>query len=946
MGRQKSNSADKFPWEDYFNENQVNFDHASEVCRDTYTGADMVRKAANLLGYKDTSGTKDENCQKINKQVTILRERIQKIKNEEEKERARQTYIEYLKHSLMNKVDKSEIPVPSKPALPNLNVREFTQINERFPNVPDVGKVVMAGTKEVVGVKPTPEEEKKLPTISKVVKEVIEKIKPEVSAKYKFNEIEVMEAQAVIYIDQVSKAGNKASVTEFMNILQIYSSVISPDSQLLNKEKIKEVLKELIARVKVSGIPQQTLQKAADVVTNSLKYVEEKEVVEPPKIVSKPREEIRYPEEKKEVSFVQKPPPIPVRPLPPIPSKYKEQDFLDFIESRGWKRPVTTSRERLCDYILDQFKKEDRQLQKTEDELKEKYEELNRKMELLLDRQEKAVNDLEKLKMQQSKIAPQKFEEKKEKIEEKQQQTKEKIEKARELIKKVEEKQGHIQTQMEKKKEVCFMMKTWLDQDHFDEEQALQDLTCPNDNLCNVDTSQCEEKSIFPKISIKDKKITGNIVTLKKIKTKFEQEEKMKQQVKMTLDQVISTIEDRELAGKLATEYADKIIEDAMNNAVTEEMAMKLVKQGIDEAIQELQEEPGSPPPEMYEEQPVRVIDQTHINLNIPDEEATFEEPVIEEAVDEFSQQESESNLSYVRRLLANDVFERYVEFVRQISIEEFNELFKQVLESDELYGEMFFKMILVPIMRFEQIGMLKTKKQLQDYQKIIDHYKPESEDEDVLISGNMHYDDYIAISGEISRRIKEMEIPITISVETTSTKKKPLLKTIKKKEAPVEKTYVSETLSKPLPVQKSCNTIEITPETDEKTIIANLTCDDGMLCNVETKMCQVPQSDDVIVPITVGDSIINVIGTTNIINTLKQKILDATRRDKVEEEEIKIPVPKKEKLVKTERPTLDDVVKGLKTISGVSSTTMKQSKIKLLEQQAKEKLRRCVEGK
>jgi hypothetical protein len=252
--------------------------------------------------------------------------------------------------------------------------------------------------------------------------------------------------------------------------------------------------------------------------------------------------------------------------------------------------------------------------------------------------------------------------------------------------------------------------------------------------------------------------------------------------------------------------------------------------------------------------------------------------------------------------------------------------------------------MILVPIMRFEQIGMLKTKKQLQDYQKIIDHYKPESEDEDVLISGNMHIDDYIAISGEIARRIKEMEIPITISVETTSAKKKPILKTIKKKEVPVEKTYVSETLSKPLPVQKRCNTIEITPETDEKTIIANLSCDDGMLCNVETKMCEVPKSDDVIVPITVGDSIINVIGTTNIINTLKQKILDATRKDKVVEKEIVIPVTRT--LVKTERPTLEDVVKGLKTISGAGSTTMKQSKIKLLEQQAKEKLRRCVEGK
>jgi hypothetical protein len=97
-----------------------------------------------------------------------------------------------------------------------------------------------------------------------LIRDVPEEYKIYAEKEYEFNEIEVMEAQAVIYIDQVSKAGNKASITEFMNILQIYSDILSPDSQLLNKEKIKEVLKELISRVKVSGIPPQTLQKAAD----------------------------------------------------------------------------------------------------------------------------------------------------------------------------------------------------------------------------------------------------------------------------------------------------------------------------------------------------------------------------------------------------------------------------------------------------------------------------------------------------------------------------------------------------------------------------------------------------------------------------------------------------------------------------------------------------------
>lgn len=1013
MGRHKSNPADKFPWEDYFAESDVNFQHASEMCQDTSTGADMVRKAANILGYKDTSGTKEENCQKINKQVTIIKERIAKIRNLDEQDRARQTYIEYLKNSLINKVDKADLAVPSKPALPNLNVKEFNQINERFPDVPDVGKIVM-GTKEKSAVKKIVEEEIKKMDVDEKKEE-----------SFIFNEEEVLEAQALKYIDTVSNSGKKPSVSEFTQIMNIYSGVVGDDSRFFNKTKITEVLKKVIQQVKdKKGIPKSVLSKAESVIQNSLRYAEKvlsppprREPSPPPRREPSPERELtdndileahainyinmvkqkgekpsvtdfsiplkvyqnvfdessvlfnkeKIKEMLKEIisrvkvqgipddilrqalkiierSFilVQNAQPsipfeipgaqahfeIPIQPVvQPVrsESRYSEEDFLSFIDSRGWARPIGASRERLCDYILDQFKKEDRELMKTEDELRTKYDDLNRKMELLIERQEKAVNDLLILKTKQAKMDVKKYEEKKEKLEEKTRETEDKIKKAKVVMKKIEDKQEEIKVQAEKKKEVCFMMKSWMDQDPLNEEVALQDLSCPNNNLCNVEKSECEEKSELPSIELHGRVIVGNQDTLDRIQNKFN-EGHMK--VRETIDHIVASIENKDISERLSREYTDKIFNEVIKNAATDEAAYGLVKDSIDLAIKEIMEEqePGSPPPE-------------------PEPEPT----------------PSATPLEYIISLLTLEDYEGFVTYAQELG-EEFKNIFGQVLSNDEVYTQIFFTMMMVPIIEDWQIDMLMTKKQMEDYKRILDHYKPEI-DEDVNETGNLEYEKYVRLMKKIEDRLNPPKPKITVTTE----KKRPAFSTVKK----VKKDEnISTTISAPLPPvtkvpepetklpevvgpaflipkkeevrEKSCGVLEITSETDEKSIIADLTCDDGMLCNIETKMCQVPTESDVIVPITVGESIINVIGSTNIINTLKQKIMSATRKDVSVSESKPFRV---QSLVKSERATLEDVVRGLKTISGTGSTTIKQSKIKLLEQQAKEKLRKCISG-
>ena len=90
----------------------------------------------------------------------------------------------------------------------------------------------------------------------------------------------------------------------------------------------------------------------------------------------------------------------------------------------------------------------------------------------------------------------------------------------------------------------------------------------------------------------------------------------------------------------------------------------------------------------------------------------------------------------------------------------------------------------------------------------------------------------------------------------------------------------------------------------------------------------------------------INVIGSNNILNALKEKIMRAKVKElptyeyKEEMSDIKVgSVP----IVKSERPSLEDVVKGLKSISGNRNLTTNQQKIKVLERQAAQMLKKCV---
>jgi hypothetical protein len=138
--------------------------------------------------------------------------------------------------------------------------------------------------------------------------------------------------------------------------------------------------------------------------------------------------------------------------------------------------------------------------------------------------------------------------------------------------------------------------------------------------------------------------------------------------------------------------------------------------------------------------------------------------------------------------------------------------------------------------------------------------------------------------------------------------------------------------------------------------MIEDLTCPDGEVCDLDMKKCVIVTDKDIIVPITIGDMILNIKGSNNIVETLKQKIralqpvkeVSSVESKSVEQEsEIEEPSVEEEKivpLIKTKNPTLEEIVEKMRDISGSKSvTTSNQQKVKVLQKKALEKLRKCA---
>ena len=853
MGRSKADSAENFPWEYYFDDNEDSYTHAVDKCTTNSTSADIARKAANILGYSDVTGTKNENCAKIHKQIDILKIRLQKIASQSIREQTKLALILYLKGALIEKVDKVKNEYVM-PVLPKLTERDMIVINKKYPDVPNTGKA-----------KAKSEEPKK----------VVLDEKP-VEAKKEILEHDVLRANIIVYFKELIPVDGKIKIstpTLALKLKEMYKTIYPSTSIIFSDSEIKAGFKALLQEFKQpKEISQKVYDEARNLIEQSLLKKETSITVvksEDLEFEEPGSEEVKPSYKTRNIEYEFKAPPsprptvvppiIPPRPspvppaVPPRPSKYTERDFLDYIAEKGWKRPVFTSREKLCDYILDQIKKEDENMKRMVEEMDSRYQEFGSKIELLSRKQDLANRNIELLKSmkKEKEIGMADYKQKNDQLKREKMELELKIARLQQDLDQVKAQKQEVSRQSEKKKEICFMMRDWLDQDQFDEDVATNDLTCQDGNICNVDTSLCEEKSNTPVTFINGARITGSIGSVTTIKEHFARRQELtKQEIKNLVDDMIDETENRDLARNLAQNYTSQIFNNVMTdieNGVLGQTAEELVRFNIDQAIDEIMSENDS------------------IRLEAERLEA----------------ERLEAERLEAERLEAERLEAERLEAER--------------LEAERLENER---------LEAERLRLEQAKKELEE-------------------------------------KLAQVKVTVTPTIPTIKRK----IVTARKPIAKKEEEFVSSTLSKPLPKQ-NCNLISIDDDVDEKTRIQDLRCDDGMVCNLDKKQCVVATDDDVVVPITIGSTVINVIGSNNILNALKEKIMRAKVKElptyeyKEEMSDIKVgSVP----IVKSERPSLEDVVKGLKSISGNRNLTTNQQKIKVLERQAAQMLKKCV---
>jgi len=294
----------------------------------------------------------------------------------------------------------------------------------------------------------------------------------------------LLEAQTIMYAS--SKAEKDGSVKtlnakEFYSKLKdIYEGTVAAEF-MLNKDNVKKALSNLTTKLKNNKNKLKGVSEAEKIISNSGPF-------------DKPQE-----------------------------GSITQEEIMEYIKNKGWSVPPSKSKEKLCDYVLTKLAKEDKVEDKKYEELLNKVETLTTNLFALIDMHEERIKKLEKIKKKRKVSFSDKdeikiIEEEKKEIEEQISEVKDKLEEA---TKEKEE----IDSGKEVKKQLCFRMREWLDQeDDVDRVQVEQDLSCGNNGICNVDVGECQTSVSSTEYSetIGAASIKGSKDTIDKIKRKLE----------------------------------------------------------------------------------------------------------------------------------------------------------------------------------------------------------------------------------------------------------------------------------------------------------------------------------------------------------------------------------------------------------------------------------------
>ncbi len=914
MGRAKSDVPENFPWDKYFSfDNDIYLD-AVEKCNSTNTNAEIVRKALRALEVKVIGGDKETNCNKINKEISMIKKKLSKIEDNKLREDTTLKVKEYFKSRFLNSVypDK-KIVTPEKPFLPKLTDSEISEINDRFPTI----------INESASSKSTSRSSSPAPTLKSSQK----------TSSFSFessgnNEDKVLEACMIVYYNTAPIENNKIKLSKdgaLMFVKKVFQNkIIDPKSKLINEADIVKVLQKLVAQIKetkVTSIPSDVVISAKTVIKQALEALpsstDSEEYKKPPTPAIKP------------VSVTEV---SPVLPASKKPSKYTKQDFINVIKSKGWEVPSDDSSENLCDYILEQIEKEKGKYTEYEKQLNQKAIDLETKLENTLLKLESKVAEFEQLQsLRQDDLKS--ITETKTLLDKKEKEIKsleKKIDKLEKELIDIQQKQESVVSVQEEQRQVCFAMNQWLDQDSFNVSDAEDSMSCKDSKypVCNIDQQRCTDSR--EEFSLDDEKFkitSSNKNKINNIKNKIDYQRNPPIQPVVEPTPVQPVVEPTPAPAKKKLTKDDLVL---VTRKVLEETRPKEINnEVIDLIISTFSKE--------YKVSKDKISSYKTNFINIANELIKEIKPIEEpQPVEEIKEPTNDEIYEQIKEIVLDDEDTQSMRGNIDAGVDAIIEYLQQLFKVDFTSKRQTIIDMLIDAVRNK---VLETT--VKD--KIIEF----------VINNNIRKAKSSNISSLLNFLFEEYNIDFNQN----------------KDEIVDYFKQVIEEHKKPSSLQK-CSTKDSYSSYDEA--VQDLQCPDGEVCDLVKGVCRIAEEDDTVEEININDVIVKVIGSENIINTLKEKIKSSQVVEtepeplvEIKKEEPIIEVEKEEPLIEVEEepiieeekvvepslptvqvetPKLEDIIKGIKEITTekkVATTT--QQKLKVAQQKAIQRLRECA---
>ncbi len=514
MGRKRSDSPLSFPWEKLFSASEKDFEQAITYCSSDHMGSDIIKRAVTTVVSGYNSGSKVALCNKIKDKVNHIKQQILKTDNPN---KTRAEVTEFYKSTFLKKFEGkvegiNNISIPPRPILPELSTEE----RKIYGSPPSSPRYRPSDVVEI-------EELELEPTLSDVTDE------------------SVLSANGIIYLSKVKPEEDgkikKVSIKDFYEMLNSKYQGTPSAGYILDKNIVKKEMEKMIELLKKNKYKSPSTNEALDILEKASKVDrygkgEVKNVIrlELPPIPSKAPipstvettsieidDEIIIPKKVKKTTS-----PVETTTIE-VDNEVKkqgisEEEIIKYIESKGWKGPSVKTKEKLCDYVLTKITKEDKKHEEEYNTLSEKLENYQTDTFALIEMLEERLKKLETMKKKRRVSFAEQNEIKI--IENEASMIKEQIDEVKEEIENVKKQQEQIETEKEVKRQMCFKMKTWLDEDDFDKDEAVKDLKCADKGVCNVDIGECEPYS-KKATKVGSARIKGSKQLVDKIFSKF-----------------------------------------------------------------------------------------------------------------------------------------------------------------------------------------------------------------------------------------------------------------------------------------------------------------------------------------------------------------------------------------------------------------------------------------